>query len=1225
MEKIALLPGGFKPPHAGHYNMAKWLAANTDADSVVIKVGSKERDGITRDISLELWDLYRKADEDSNKLVIVPSEQNSPVRDVYDFIEQEAPEGSTIYLGMGEKDEEDQRFQNIGKFAEPKGIEFKTILVPPQAGGVSGTEMRGFISDSDKDSFQKYLPDHLSSEQKDKAWEIVTTKPEIEEDFYSPENKTVDFMRSSEWKAGYRGKKDIPRKGDQIHNRQKTRGVVYEQVYIPEDAGCMTFCDPVDFSDESNLLGEEQLLIIPICLPGYKPDDSEFIESYQFMIGYNNDILQWNQQYSQYVSQMPQLFGLPNALAGGMGMQTENQPGVVSYAFATAEPFDWSETAVLTYLVFVVTGNGTANFTWNQNAGGTDVNPNMQSYYVYGVTDCFEDNSFSVGEEEDICDNYPEACCAKCATGNVAEDDPCYPYCDCCPEQDDDEEEDNNVVPFKDPGKAPLKDKPKKEPIKKPISETRGGESEFHIYDFDETIARSLTPIPYEILSPEGIKTGEGETTSKDFEKDQEELHNLHGKNNVIFNFKAFEKQIENAIINDSIFNKLIKSLEDPNVKTTILTARTVGQPVTRFLKNVGLDAYVEALGVHKQGEKVTGQDKADWIEKRLKKTTKKIYFVDDSESNRSAVSLLQDKYPEVKFEIEDPPEIEDEEKVDEMMAGTMNKQEKRKHKRKLKKIKKGLKKYNKKNRYFEVPKNWRGSLTRKSKTRKTRRKKLNENNTISTALINDIPIPLETMNTHEQQIRGMMGRDSLEGGMLFPYDNIQKRDFHMEGCKIPLDIIFITQDKINKIHHDCPPCKTNNCPQYSGRADNVLELPGGFCKKNNINQGDNINLNINPNIPEPKIEENVFTKVWWKDIINEMLLKEGGAAGHMAHPFNLSNVNSGRDLLDIFQKSSDSLQNNPGSVKIDGVNSSIRLVDIDGEKQFVMDRGSKKELDIKGITKADLEDRFGAGHGMIKIGGEVLDMFNEALPSLQSDLEELGAWDDPNILFNMEYVSGKTNVQDYGSNFIAIHGLNKIESKEVQGKRKMLTQRSSTEISYSKDALQSLLDNLAPIAKEKDFEVHGSVPTTMDKDPNFNSALSKTYTIEAGENTQTKSLKDLLNELNNIPEEDFIFMNIDGSQKKVGAVSKQVYLAILEGKNINELFDDEEDRQKAIEGFTTYLATEKLGDEILKVLNSPMGSVEDHEGVVIRDENIADVPFKITGKFILGGLVSDF
>jgi hypothetical protein len=258
--------------------------------------------------------------------------------------------------------------------------------------------------------------------------------------------------------------------------------------------------------------------------------------------------------------------------------------------------------------------------------------------------------------------------------------------------------------------------------------------------------------------------------------------------------------------------------------------------------------------------------------------------------------------------------------------------------------------------------------------------------------------------------------------------------------------------------------------------------------------------------------------------------------------------------------------------------------------------------------------------------------MFNEALPSLETDLKKLGAWEDPNILFNMEYVSGKTNVQDYGSNFIAIHGLNKIESKEVQGKRGPLTKRVSSEVSYSKDDLQSLLDNLAPVAKKKDFEVYGSVPTNMTKKPNFNAALSKRYTVEAGENTQTKSLGEWLNTLSNIPEEEFIFMNVDYekdsstvNRKKVGAVSKQVYLAILNGENVDGLFDDEKDREKAIQGFVTYLATEKLGDEVLKVLDSPMGSVENHEGVVIRDENIANIPFKITGKFILGGLVSDF
>ena len=378
--------------------------------------------------------------------------------------------------------------------------------------------------------------------------------------------------------------------------------------------------------------------------------------------------------------------------------------------------------------------------------------------------------------------------------------------------------------------------------------------------------------------------------------------------------------------------------------------------------------------------------------------------------------------------------------------------------------------------------------------------------------------------------------------------------------------------------------------------------------------------------------KENALTKNWWAEIINEVLLTEGGAAGHMAHPFNLSNVNNGKSLLDIFEKSANSLNKTPGAVKIDGVNSSIRLVDLDGKKQFVMDRGSKKPLDLKGITKDDLLDRFGDGHGMVKVGGEVLDMFNEALPSLENDLKKLGAYNDPNILFNMEYVSGKTNVQDYGSNFIAIHGLNKIESKEVQGARKMLTKRISSEISYDKNALQSLLDNLAPIAKKRGYEVYGSVPTKMKKKPDFNNALSKRYTVNAGENSETKSLKQWLDSLDNIPEKDFIFMNVgykpDSStvnRKKVGAVSKQVYLAILNGENVDGLFENEEDRKKAIQGFVTYLATEKLGDEVLKVLDSPMGSVENHEGVVIRDESIANVPFKITGKFILGGMASDF
>ena len=38
--KIALLPGGFKPPHLGHYNMAKYLADS--ADEVIVRIGRTE-------------------------------------------------------------------------------------------------------------------------------------------------------------------------------------------------------------------------------------------------------------------------------------------------------------------------------------------------------------------------------------------------------------------------------------------------------------------------------------------------------------------------------------------------------------------------------------------------------------------------------------------------------------------------------------------------------------------------------------------------------------------------------------------------------------------------------------------------------------------------------------------------------------------------------------------------------------------------------------------------------------------------------------------------------------------------------------------------------------------------------------------------------------------------------------------------------------------------------
>lgn len=79
---------------------------------------------------------------------------------------------------------------------------------------------------------------------------------------------------------------------------------------------------------------------------------------------------------------------------------------------------------------------------------------------------------------------------------------------------------------------------------------------------------------------------------------------------------------------------------------------------------------------------------------------------------------------------------------------------------------------------------------------------------------------------------------------------------------------------------------------------------------------------------------------------INESLLTEGGAGGHMAHPFDIPSVTTGKDLVKVFVQSTDYLKKGPASVKIDGVNASIRLITVGTKKQFVMDRGSNKPLD---------------------------------------------------------------------------------------------------------------------------------------------------------------------------------------------------------------------------------------------------------------------------------------
>lgn len=109
------------------------------------------------------------------------------------------------------------------------------------------------------------------------------------------------------------------------------------------------------------------------------------------------------------------------------------------------------------------------------------------------------------------------------------------------------------------------------------------------------------------------------------------------------------------------------------------------------------------------------------------------------------------------------------------------------------------------------------------------------------TIQIADKKFRLEKCFNHE---RGLAGRSHLdpEEGMIFLYKNSQPLSFHMEGCNILLDIIFIQNNEIIKIYSNCQPCKTQkDCIKYTATADKVIELLGGSCIKYGIKEGNSI------------------------------------------------------------------------------------------------------------------------------------------------------------------------------------------------------------------------------------------------------------------------------------------------------------------------------------------------------------------------------------------------
>lgn len=153
------------------------------------------------------------------------------------------------------------------------------------------------------------------------------------------------------------------------------------------------------------------------------------------------------------------------------------------------------------------------------------------------------------------------------------------------------------------------------------------------VFDWDDTLAKSTSFIY--------VNHKDGKQTKLD----PAEYAVYKEKSGDEYDFKDFNRMMNNPKVIEKNFKLLQRMLDNPQKKVTILTARKLAFPVRKYLKDTfGMNVYVVALGSNNP------KDKADWIEKHIKKGYTDIAFMDDSAKNIKAVDKLKSKYPEIRI-----------------------------------------------------------------------------------------------------------------------------------------------------------------------------------------------------------------------------------------------------------------------------------------------------------------------------------------------------------------------------------------------------------------------------------------------------------------------------------------------------------------------------------------------------------------------------------------------
>ena len=166
-EKIAIIPGSFKPPTKGHLFLLYKALQIPNINKIIIYISEKERDGISGEVSKQIWETYNLP----NNVIVETSPHNSPVMAAYDYAYFNPTQHIYIILGTRNSRETTDAYRRFNIISELPNTELKLIKGPEL---ISGTNARKELINNNKQKFFQYLPP-LTDQQQNKIWTLLKT------------------------------------------------------------------------------------------------------------------------------------------------------------------------------------------------------------------------------------------------------------------------------------------------------------------------------------------------------------------------------------------------------------------------------------------------------------------------------------------------------------------------------------------------------------------------------------------------------------------------------------------------------------------------------------------------------------------------------------------------------------------------------------------------------------------------------------------------------------------------------------------------------------------------------------------------------------------------------------------------------------------------------------------------------------------------------------------